>query len=256
LLPPEALRAMRVMIATPCYASGAMSNYVVSMVSLAAECVKAGLPIRFEMHAESLITRGRNRLVSIFLSDKSLTHLFFIDADIGFVPASFFRILLADRDVAAGVYPLKRYEWPKDGVPQAMSQREFEARFTPYPINPLPSGTLDVDSDRFGEVAEAPTGFMCIKRAVFDRLKAGYPNLKYSPEWLQPGDDPDSNYLFFDTLVDPDTRRYLSEDYAFCRRWRDIGGKVSIDVNSRLGHQGQHTWTGDLVAHLDARAKR
>ena len=53
-------------------------------------------------------------------------------------------------------------------------------------------------------------------------------------------------------MVDPDSGRYLSEDYAFCRRWRDIGGKVFIDINSKLDHQGQHVWRGNFRAHLDA----
>ena len=51
------------------------------------------------MHSESLITRGRNKMVIRFLEDESLTHLFWIDSDIAFRPQSVCRLLLADRDV-------------------------------------------------------------------------------------------------------------------------------------------------------------
>jgi hypothetical protein len=51
-------------------------------------------------------------------------------------------------------------------------------------------------------------------------------------------------------MVDPDSRRYLSEDFAFCRRWRDMGGKVYVDLNSKLQHGGQHLYRGDLIESL------
>ena len=46
---------------------------------------------------------------------------------------------------------------------------------------------------------------------------------------------------FYDCIVDPDSGRYLSEDYAFCRLWRDIGGKVFVDLECKLNHLGQHS---------------
>src|SRR5262249_21777665 len=57
-------------------------------------------------------------------------------------------------------------------------------------------------------------------------------------------------WRFFDCMVDPDSGRYLSEDYAFCRRWRDMGGKVWVDLNCKLTHMGQHLFGGDLAESL------
>lgn len=250
MLPLTALQSMRVMIATPCYASASQSNYVSKIALLTPECLKAGLQARFALFPDSLITRARNRLMAKFLSSPGLTHLFFIDADVGFEPEAFFRILLADRDVAAGVYPTKEYRWPKEGLPQGMTQQEFEARYVHYPFNPLPDGSIPVDKDEFGEISEAPTGFMCIKRQVFEKMMAAYPDLDYIPEY-EPGEElPGTHWLFFDTLRVAERKRSLSEDYAFCHLWRKIGGKVFMDINSKLSHQGQHIWRGDLKAHL------
>jgi hypothetical protein len=58
------------------------------------------------------------------------------------------------------------------------------------------------------------------------------------------------HWRFYDCMVDPDSGRYLSEDYAFCRLWRDIGGKVWVDLECKLNHLGQHMYRGDLAESL------
>jgi len=250
MLPLSALSSMKVMIATPCYAAGCTSPYVASLFNLSAQVVGLGLPCKLELLSESLITRARNRLVAKFLQDETLTHLFCIDADVGFSTEAALRLLLVDRDVVAGVYPLKRYDWPEAGLPAAMTREQFEHKYTPYPVNAI-DGRLRTDPEGFGEVAEATTGFMCIKREVFRRLIDAYPELEYVPEDYVA--DRRFHWLFFDCMKDQLSGRYLSEDYAFCKRWRDIGGQVWVDINSALSHQGQHVYRGDLVAHLRAK---
>ena len=112
-----------------------------------------------------------------------------------------------------------------------------------------------MDKDGFLEVAEAPTGFMVIKRHVFYEMMRRYPELQYVPDG--PADNPLAKFywLFFDCMVDPNSGRYLSEDYAFCRRWRDMGGKVYADLNSELVHLGQHLYRGNLAESLRVRGK-
>src|SRR5262249_26316851 len=109
MLPTSALKSMRVMFATPCYISAVSMNYVASMFSLALDSTHVGLPCILHMHSESLITRGRNKIVLKFLSE-DFTHLFWIDSDIAFTPQAVFRLLLADRDVATGIYPMKHFK--------------------------------------------------------------------------------------------------------------------------------------------------
>src|SRR5215831_6941986 len=124
MLPDSALKSMHVMFATPCYMSGVSMNYVASIFSLTLDSAYLGLPCILHLHSESLITRGRNMIVLKFLSDESLTHLFWIDSDIAFSSQSVFRLLLADRD--AGVYPIKRFNWPSDGLPAGLTREPFE----------------------------------------------------------------------------------------------------------------------------------
>jgi hypothetical protein len=213
------------------------------------------MPIEFHLRpGDSLVTRARNDCVAFFLAEPRFTHLFFIDADIGFRQEAALRLLRADRDIAAGVYPLKRTNWPSSGTPQGTTQTDFEALYTRYTVNTGKAGQdvdLAIDADGFMQVREAPTGFMCIKRGVFDRLIAAYPELSYVSDWPK-GRFPEGtkHYRFFDTMIDPESRRYLSEDYAFCRLWERIGGEVYVDAKSNLTHQGETLYRGDFAASL------
>lgn len=249
MLELDALARMQPMIATPVYGFGATPNYTASLFRTQVECTKIGMEIRAQfVMGESLITRARNRLVSYFLSKPDATHLFFIDADIGWAPEQFARVLLADKDVCCGVYPIKKYKWPAEGLPEDMPQAEFEARYTPYPFDVV-DNKLSSDPHGFGEVMHATTGFMCIKRDVLFRMMKGYPDLWYEPEDPDNGQLIGTHWMFFDEVLTPE-HRLLSEDYGFCHRWRAIGGQVWIDLYSKLAHVGNHTWQGDLAHHL------
>ena len=90
---------------------------------------------------------------------------------------------------------------------------------------------------------DAPTGFMLIKRNVFNKMKIAYPHLKFTNDQhigqphetkFKGHDTSDWNYAFFDTMIDPDSKRYLSEDYAFCRLWQKIDGTVLCGHNERF----------------------
>ena len=139
-----------------------------------------------------------------------------------------------------------------------MTRDEFEKRFGEFPYNPIDHGKAAskfVDSDGFVEVAEAPTGFMCIKRQVLYDMMKRYPKLNYVPDGPPNHPQAHLHWLFFDCMVDPDSGRYLSEDYAFCRRWRDIGGKVFVDVDTPLQHLGQMAYHGNLFESLRAQGR-
>jgi len=242
-------------VVTPSHDGKFFQNYVVSMMNFAIEAERAGMRLQVLFHqGESLVTRARNNCVAQFLANPQWTHLFWIDADIGFSSQAAFRLLLSDYDIAAGVYPLKRENWPAEGVAAGTTQSQFEATFTRYTVNAEASDAsarveLEVQPDGFMKMTEAPTGFMAIKRGVFERLMASYPELNYVPDSI--GEvDRGLHYRFFDVMVDPQTRRYLSEDYGFCRLWSGLGESIYIDANSNLTHQGAKLYRGDFANSL------
>lgn len=253
MLTPEDFKKQHVVIATPCYGGQVFQNYFMSILKFVFAANRAGLPISFIIRGgDSLIPRTRNSIVAEFMSEPKYTHLLWVDADIGFEPDQVFRLLAADRDVACGVYPLKKIVWPQDGLPEGMTLQQFNANYTHYPYNPGAQAT--VDEQGFMEVLDAPTGMMMIKRATFDRMAQAYPGLRYVPDemlGLEAVKDKIAgfHYRFFDVMTE-ENGRYLSEDYAFCRRFQKIGGKVYADCQSKLSHQGTHMYTGDFMASI------
>ena len=255
MLDLAALKNIRPFVATPNYGGVLTSVYVRSLLGLVNTAWTHGMSMQTRfLDGDSLVTRARNRLVAEFMADTRWTHLFWIDADIGFEPQAALRLLLSGRDVVAGIYPQKRDGWPDAGLaaalPAGSTRADFEARYARFPVNAL-AGTHAADADGFVEVAEAPTGFMLIERSVFDRMASQFSELRYTPD---ASDDPAEagwpHYRFFDTMQEPDGGRYLSEDFAFCRRWRAAGGQVFIDTQSNLAHQGQRTYTGNFARYL------
>lgn len=251
MLDASVLKGIRPFIATPNHGGMLSSTYVRSLLGLVNLAWSHGFTMQTRfLDGDSLVPRARNRLVAEFMADPRWTHLFWIDADIGFQPNAALRLLLSGHDVVAGVYPLKSDNWPEEGLRMPLftgtTRAQFEARHARFAINML-DGACPLDADGFAEARDAPTGFMLISRHVFDRLAAALPELRYTPDDdEEPAAHAWPHYRFFDVLAEPAGGRYLSEDCAFCRRWQSIGGKVFVDGRSNLMHQGVRTYTGDF----------
>ncbi|KPU92918.1 hypothetical protein APR50_12980 [Variovorax paradoxus] len=261
MLSIDALKDIRPFIATPSYSGAMTSDYVRSLLGLVNLAWRHGFPMQTRfLDGDSLIPRARNRLVAEFMADSRWTHLFWIDADIGFEPEAALRLLLAGRAVVAGAYPHKNDGWPRAGLAQPLpagsTREDFEARHAVFPVNLTgPEVAGRVDADGFVEVLDAPTGFMLIERAVFERLAQALPELRYTPDRME--DEAAAawpHHRFFDVWAEPGNGRYLSEDFAFCRRWQSIGGQVFVDTRSRLTHTGTRVYRGDYARSLAASA--
>ena len=251
MLDISALQNMRPVIMTPSHDGKYFHNYVISLMGLINVAQQSGLAMDVFLHrGESLVTRARNNCVADFLANPNWTHLFWIDSDIGFSPQAALRLLLSDYDIAAGVYPLKTDRWPSEGANvEGLSPEQMLTRFARYTINADATEEtnridLEILPDGFMRMNEAPTGFMVIKRNVFERMMKHYPDLQYVPDSVGV-EDKGLHYRFFDVMVDPKTRRYLSEDYGFCRLWEWMGESMYIDANSNLTHQGAKLYRGN-----------
>lgn len=255
----DQLRGKHIAIATPCYGGQVFQNYFMSILKLVYAAPKHGISLSFIIRGgDSLIPRTRNSIVAEFLATDAYTHLLWIDADIGFEPEAVFRLLRADRDVAAGVYPMKTLGWP-ERTEGPLNRAEFEARYAKFPFNPK-GGQITIDEDGFIEVLDAPTGFMMIKKDVLMQMVEKLPDLKIIADHM-PGLEHIAdkiekyNYRFFDVMTEPNGR-YLSEDYAFCRRWQDIGGRIFVDGASNLSHQGSNLYQGNFLESIRAKYTR
>ena len=260
----EELRTKKLFVATPCYGGQCFGLYAKACLDLQATCIQYGMECRFSfIFNESLITRARNYLVDEFLRS-GCTHLLFIDSDIQFNPQDILALLALDKDIIGGPYPKKSINW--SNIANAITRNsvvdgenvKLKDGFNPgvldgvtgdFVFNPVP-GTTSFRVTEPVEVMEIGTGFMMIKREVFDKYAEEFPHLHYKPDHVGQANFDGSRYIhaYFDTVIDPKSHRYLSEDYMFCQNAREIGMKVWLCPWMKTTHVGTYGFQGDLPA--------
>ena len=181
---------------------------------------------------DSLVSRARNTIVTKFLDDKEFggTHLFFLDADIGFNRKNFERLLDFDKDLVCGVYPTKGINW--DRLKTLDNKSVKPQNLMNYNVNFIDPSNIKLNNG-FAEVKEGATGFMLIKKEVFLKLKENYSDLKFTPRPSSVLSGSNNCYDFFKVGNYKDKKgivNYLSEDFYFSTLWRDIGGKIFADL--------------------------
>jgi hypothetical protein len=238
-----------VMVATPCFGGLVNQGYMLSILKLMQSAATGEFDLDVVLlGGDSLITRSRSVLVSRFLDNPRATHLMFVDADIAFEPDQFLRLLRLDKDFAAGAYPLKQIDWR--ALPRrAVDGEPLTAAGLSYVGQLCPADQLRQEAG-FATAAYAGTGFQLIKRAVFERLIAAHPELKFNAVHTLTNETPrsDNLYALFECAIDRESGIYLSEDYAFCGRWRALGGEIWLDLQSKLTHAGTSYYEGDCTA--------
>jgi hypothetical protein len=241
-----------VVVGTPCFGGVVSQDYTMSLLNLQKTADRLGFDMATIMLGnDALITRGRSAIVARFLDNPATTHLLFVDADIAFSPEHVARMLAFDKDFVAGFYPAKVFDWNQLAERFGKTAETLDEAGLIY-VGSLCEGAEAKAEQGFAAGVYAGTGFQLIKRGVFERMIEAYPETKYKAlhAFPRPPQPSDNLYALFDCMIDQETGVYLSEDYAFCRRWRAIGGEIWLDLNSRLTHTGAHSFHGNAVAHF------
>lgn len=249
----ETFKGASLLIATPMYGGCCCANYLAGMVDLFSACTAYNIPINLHgVGNESLLSKGRNNCVQFFLQSTA-THLMFIDADVGFTAKdvlSLLALVLEDKeekyDILGGPYPQKSIAWDKvkcavekgfaDKDPSILRKYIGDYTFLAEQGKPFSLKTPT-------EVLELATGFMLIPKRTFIKFMQAYPDNTFLNK------EEKVEHLFFDCVIDPETKWYLAEDSMFCRYVRKMGGKVWLAPWLELSHQGLYTYQGSL-AHL------
>lgn len=179
------------------------------------------------------LSAARNTLVSMFMDIPDATDLFFIDADVGFDPVAVIKLLDRNEGIVAGVYPLKR------DTPQ------FPVRIKTIDNVPIGKGSSRIDC--LIEAESLPTGFMRIKRDVIVEMQKAYPELKY--ESSNVAGIVSKGYDLFNMGVNL-SKKWTTEDYAFCDRWRAIGGQLWLYPDITFQHVGTKAFKGNYFDYL------
>ena len=241
----------KIMVCTPCHSDVSM-HYCQAVLKFQMACSNEGIQCSFTLLKSSLVTQGRNLCVAEFLNhEDKYTHLLFIDSDIDFDHKPIFKMLEFDKDIISLPYPMKLLSWDKiwrrlNTKEDAISNEKdlATAGFT-FPVKVEDPNSITVDKGLM-ELTHAPTGCMLIKRNVFEKMIKEYPHLEiYQPTNINGKEvKKDNMYNLFDTLHDTKTKRYFGEDFGFCQRWTDIGGKVYAYIDAPITHVGEYCYKG------------
>ena len=257
-------------ILTPHYGGMCYVNYMNCLLATTNRLKELGVELKIEFcNNDSLVSRARNNLVAKAMSNPKTTHMLFIDNDITWDPDSILKLLIADKPLVGGIYPLKKYNWErllnssaenpnvvqnwinrknnsmfKDAIPDI---ELVQNRMLSYNLN-LTSNSLKIENN-LTTVRHIATGFMMIKRKVIEKMQQAFPSTKYVDDvgFLSPSED-EQAYALFDCGVEEG--HYFSEDWMFCQRWTNMGGSVHVDVTINLNHTGPVDYRGCYLASV------
>jgi hypothetical protein len=241
-------------ILVPMYGGMGTVNVFESFTRLILMLMHHGVKFSYTFtYNESLITRGRNRLVDEYLKNHEETHALFVDADIGFQAEDVLAMLELDLDIIAAPCAKKSINWGriertirKNGrafTPDEMSRISADFVFNYEPF----VGRREIKLDELQEMRCMGTGLMMIRRNVFAKFREAYPD-----RWYESRSDPNALpgpiHDFFRVGVNPDTHEYDSEDYFFCTDAKAIGFKVWMIPWMRTSHMGTYKFIADMPA--------
>jgi hypothetical protein len=254
-------------ILTPCYGGQCHVNYVICLMATKEVLEQLGIKVRIEFcKNDSLVSRARNNLVAKAMADPETTHILFIDSDISWGPAEILKLLVAEKSLVGGVYPLKNYFWDKltngdeNVVKNWLDKKragQFNARISDkdyiqnnllkYNINYIDT-ELKIENN-LANVRHLATGFMMFTRKMIETMFQAFPSTKYTDDvGFLVGKQNEYAYALFDCGVEDG--HYLSEDWLFCHRWSKLGGKIWIDVSISLTHTGVEDYKGCYIASV------
>ena len=238
----------KLFVGTPMYGGLCNGMYTMGMIQSVQVFAQHNVMMYYSfMQNESLITRGRNSLAHDFLSTDA-THLMFIDADIGFDGEAIAQLMLADKDICCGIYPKKEVNWESVERAAQGGKQGLEDYAGAFVFNMVGDSDAHSDADGCIEVRHGGTGFMLIKREVFEQLKDHVPTYVNDTHDLSGALGADRIHEFFATSIEPIGERLLSEDYHFCKIWRDkCEGTVWAAPWAGLSHIGTHKFDGILT---------
>jgi hypothetical protein len=258
-------KPIKLIILTPCYGGVTHVNYMICLINTLDYFRNLGITLHIEFcKNDSLITRARNNLIAKAMTIQDATHFMFIDNDITWNPIEIVKLLIANKDLVGGIYPLKKYMWNrlldtgKTSISTIINEKKkssdilkhfdneiiLTSQLLKYNMNPL-NLELHIE-ENIAEIRHLPTGFMMIKREVIEQMIDFYSETKYNDDigYLNSEEDQYA-YALFDTGIIEG--HYLSEDWLFCERWCKIGGKVFMDVSIVLTHTGLEDYNGCFI---------
>jgi hypothetical protein len=229
------LTGISVMIGTPCGSGQYERLYVHGLINTMNMLKQFGAEV---VHGEipyvSDVALARNMVFGMFLRS-NCTHLMFIDDDMGWQAQDVVRLLLAKKDFVAVAGPRKVYP-----PSYAVNVSDEHGRAAPVQMDEE-TGFLT------GRYVGIGMAFTLLTHEGVERMADAYKDLTFVAASGR------EEIGVFTPMVT--NRRYLSEDFAYCHRWHQIGGKIFVASDVALQHVGSHVWEGSWLNQLEAKMK-
>jgi hypothetical protein len=253
------LRKRKLFVSVPMYGGQCHGIFSRSIADLSALCAKYGIGLTiYYLFNESLVQRARNYAVDEFVRS-DCDHMLFIDSDIGFDPNDAIALMAIQQSdpekygVIAAPYAKKNISWEKikAAVDKGLADEnpnDLEKFVGDYVFNPK-SGATSIRLDEPVQVMETGTGFMMFTKDLLAKFREAYPEKAYKPDHVRSENFDGSReiHAYFDCVIDPETKRYLSEDYYFCQQVNKMGSSVWLCPWMKLQHAGSYIFGGSLI---------
>jgi hypothetical protein len=255
---------VHIMILTPCYGSSCYTNYVSCLMNTVTVLNKYRIDHTINFcNNDSLVPRARTNMLARAMNNPETTHVMYIDADILWDPIEILKLLLANKPINGGIYPIKHYNWERLSEPDILQQWKtkqespyakdvpdhiiFQNCLLRYNYNAIQT-TLEIKNN-ITEVRHLATGFMMVRRDVVECMQKAFPSTKYQDDVGYLTDEEKKHaYALFDCAVEEG--HYLSEDWLFCERWKNMGGKIYADLSINLTHIGIQNYKGSFLRSI------
>jgi len=229
-------------IATPMYGGVCTGVFMKSMMQLISNLQNAGHQAVFiDLYNESLITRARNTLTEMFLRTNS-NYLLFIDADQGFETEGIVKMISEGVDLVGAAVPMKGINWKRVKKAAQDDKDDLEKYTAIYNINMNKEQReyLRNNPTQLAEVDYMGTGLMLVSRNVFETIKKDVRQYRSDQPIIGGIKHGEPIYDFWQAIVDDDSERLLSEDYQFCKLWKESGGKIYLAPYIKVTHVGTY----------------
>ena len=220
------MNVTNLLIAVPAYGEALKVQCVQSLLQLQKMLQARGVKVRFDFTSYAEVAAVRNLFGTLIVEHTNASHLLFVDTDMQFRSETVERLIDAHKQVIGCFYARRTDRGGVVGVVDTPTQ---------------------VPADGLIEAAAVGMGLCLIESSVFRKLAA-------SGTVTSQTEHPFEHRLrgpllgFFNPPAGETA--YMSEDIAFCRRWRGFGGKVHAFVREQIGHVGEKVYERDTLVGL------
>jgi hypothetical protein len=241
---------MKILIGTPAYDGQVLVEYHLSILNLLMHFGRKRPEVEFRVSlpASTLVAKSRNHLASKVLLDESYTHLLFIDADMGFRPELIEKMIDFHEPYVGAIAPRKHIDY--DRLAAVARARADSTDYREVAQEYVVSHPERVGGrGDFLKVDMMGAGILLLKREVLERMRQAHADL-----WTDVPMFADVAGGAFQPFVSLRDERgvWLSEDFSFCQRWKDLGGEVWACFNETITHVGRERFVGNYERRLRA----